>query len=567
MRMLERLSVRDFALIDSAEVEFDGGLVLFTGETGAGKSLIVGALGFLFGGRGDSAAIREGAEECSVSATLGVSGNAAAIKWLADHDIPGEGGEVLLRRGLRANGRSYAYIQNRAVSRADLAEFTALVADIHGQHEHQSLLDPGSHLILLDSFAELGPAREEYFAAYESWTARVREYRKRLAEAERREREQEFLAFAVKEIQAAKIKPNEDDELMGEEKILSQHEKLFAAASEASSALSARGADQSGVLDGLRKARNSLGTAAEIDARLKELSARLDEAFIEVEDIAQGASLYCEGLRFDPGRLEDIESRLAELRRLKKKYGPSLADVLARAHRDAAAIEEFSSWTDDKPRLEREIASLKARAIELAEALSARRKDAALKFSGCIEAILSKLGMPHARLPILIQSAMNEAGKLMLSPDGMDRLEFMIAPNLGEAPKPLARIASGGELSRVALAIKAVLSSKDTVDTLIFDEIDTGIGGEVAADVGAYLKEVSAFRQVLCVTHLASIAARAKQHYRVLKRVEEGRTVTRIDLLEGHERETEIARMLAGDKEGATSLAHAADLIKRSSAG
>ncbi len=565
--MLERLSVRDFALIDSAEVEFDGGLVLFTGETGAGKSLIVGALGFLFGGRGDSALIREGAEECSVSATLGVSRNAEAMKWLTDHDIPSEGGEVLLRRGLRVNGRSYAYIQSHAVSRADLAEFTALVADIHGQHEHQSLLNSDMHLRLLDSYADLGPAREEYRTAYEAWTAMIREYRKRMAEAERREREQEFLAFTVKEIQAAKIKLSEDDELMQEEKILSQHEKLFASVNDAASGLSARGADQQSAMDSLRKAQNSLDSAAEIDGKLKELAARLDGAYIEIEDIAQGVSLYREGLRFDPGRLEEIESRLAELRRLKKKYGPTLAEVLARLQRDADAIEEFSSWTDEKPRLEREIASLKARAIELAEALSARRKEAALHFSKNIEAILAKLGMPQAQLPVSVSPAMNEAGKLMLSLSGMDRVEFIIAPNVGEAPKPLARIASGGELSRVALAIKAVLSSKDTVDTLIFDEIDTGIGGEVAADVGAYLKEVSAFRQVLCVTHLASIAAFAEQHYRVSKRVEEGRTVTRIDLLEGHERETEIARMLAGDKDGAVSLAHAAELIKRSSAG
>ncbi len=565
--MLERLSVRDFALIDSAEVEFDGWLVLFTGETGAGKSLIVGALGFLFGGRGDSALIREGAEECSVSATLGVSRNAEAMKWLTDHDIPSEGGEVLLRRGLRVNGRSYAYIQSHAVSRADLAEFTALVADIHGQHEHQSLLNSDMHLRLLDSYADLGPAREEYRTAYEAWTAMVREYRKRMAEAERREREQEFLAFTVKEIQAAKIKLSEDDELMQEEKILSQHEKLFASVNDAASGLSARGADQQSAMDNLRKAQNSLDSAAEIDGKLKELAARLDGAYIEIEDIAQGVSLYREGLRFDPVRLEEIESRLAELRRLKKKYGPTLAEVLARLQRDADAIEEFSSWTDEKPRLEREIAGLKARAIELAEALSARRKEAALHFSKNIEAILAKLGMPQAQLPVSVSPAMNEAGKLMLSPSGMDRVEFIIAPNVGEAPKPLARIASGGELSRVALAIKAVLSSKDTVDTLIFDEIDTGIGGEVAADVGAYLKEVSAFRQVLCVTHLASIAAFAEQHYRVSKRVEEGRTVTRIDLLAGHERETEIARMLAGDKDGAVSLAHAAELIKRSSAG
>ena len=449
--MLERLSVRDFALIDSAEVEFDGGLVLFTGETGAGKSLIVGALGFLFGGRGDSALIREGAEECSVSATLGVSGNAEAMKWLADHDIPSEGGEIFLRRGLRTNGRSYAYIQNHAVSRADLAEFTALVADIHGQHEHQSLLNSELHLLVLDSYAELGQAREEYRIAYEAWTAQVREYRRRLAEAERREREQEFLAFTVKEIQAAKIKLNEDDELMQEEKILSQHEKLFASVNEAATALSARSADQQSVMDSLRKAQNGLDSAAEIDGKLKELAGRLDGAYIEIEDIAQGVSLYREGLRFDPGRLEEIESRLAELRRLKKKYGPTLADVLARLRSDSEAIEEFSSWTDEKPRLEREIARLKARAIELAEALSVRRKEAGLHFSKNIEAILTKLGMPHAQLPVSVNPAKNESGKLMLSPSGMDRVEFTIAPNVGEGsetPSPGSPLEGNSQGSR-----------------------------------------------------------------------------------------------------------------------
>lgn len=563
--MLERLSVRDFALIDAAEVDFEGGLVLFTGETGAGKSLIVGALGFLFGGRGDTAIIREGAEECAVSAIVGVAKNAAAMKWLADHDIPGEGGTVLLRRGLRINGRSYAYIQNRAVSRADLAEFTALVADIHGQHEHQSLLDTERHLALVDNYADLGPIREEYHVAYEAWTSSVREYRGRRVEAERHAQEQGYLAFAVKEIQAAKIKPEEDEELMNEERILVQHERLFAAVSEAASGLTARGAEQSGAVDSARRARNSLNLAAEIDRKLTELAARLDSVFIEIEDIAQGVSLYLEGLRFDPGRLEAIESRLAELRRLKKKYGPTLSDVLLRAKRDSLALEEYSSWDDEKARRELEIARLRARALELAEALSAKRKEAAHSFSRNIEMILARLGMPRATLPVSIQPMKSETGKLLLSPSGMDHVEFSIAPNVGEAPKPLAKIASGGELSRVALAIKAVLSSKDAVDTLIFDEIDTGIGGEVAVDVAAYLKEVSAFKQVFCVTHLASIAARADQHYRVVKREEDGRTVTRIDRLEGHEREAEIARMLAGDKDGAASLAHAAELIKRSS--
>ncbi|PKL06010.1 MAG: DNA repair protein RecN, partial [Spirochaetae bacterium HGW-Spirochaetae-9] len=272
-----------------------------------------------------------------------------------------------------------------------------------------------------------------------------------------------------------------------------------------------------------------------------------------------------EGLRFDPDRLGEIESRLAELRRLKKKYGPGLTDVLARSERDAAAIEAFAAWNDEKAELETAIAELKKTAVGKAEILSSKRKVAASGFSRSVEEILSRLGMAQAKLPISLKALTSEAGKLILSSKGMDEVEFLIAPNPGEPPKPLAKIASGGELSRVALAIKAVLSTKDAVDTLIFDEIDTGIGGEVAADVGTYLKGISLYKQVLCVTHIASIAALASLHYRVDKKVVEGRTVTRIERMDGQEREEEIARMLAGDREGAASLAHAAELLRRSS--
>ncbi len=564
--MLEHLSVRDFALIDAAEVDFSDGLVLFTGETGAGKSLIVGAIGFLFGGRSDSSLIREGSEECSVSALLDIGGNEAARAWLEAHDIPGEEGIIAMRRGLKRSGRSYAYMQNQAVSRADLAEFTSLVADIHGQHEHQSLLDKESHLNFLDSFAGLEEERSHYLESYEAWSALLREYRQKLAESERREREQDLLAFTVKEIQAAKIKPGEDDELMREESILSQHEKLFDAVKGAAEGLSRREGENSGAVSSLKRAMGSLETAMGIDPRLSELSGRLNNAYFEIQDIAESVSAYLEGLRFDPDRLGEIESRLAELKRLKKKYGPGLAEVLARSERDAAAIEAFASWKDEKAELEQAIAELKKTAFGKAEQLSSQRKVAAAGFSRSVEEILSCLGMAQASLPVSIEALRSESGKLLLSPKGMDGLEFLIAPNPGEPPKPLAKIASGGELSRIALAIKAVLSAKDAVDTLIFDEIDTGIGGQVAADVGSYLKGISRYKQVLCVTHIASIAALADLHYRVDKKVLGGRTVTRIERLEGQEREEEIARMLAGDREGAASLAHAAELLRRSSA-
>ena len=565
--MLEHLSVKDFALIDEAEVDFLGGLVLFTGETGAGKSLIVGAIGFLFGGRADPGLIREGREECLVSAVLGIGANKEAMEWLASRDIPDDEGTVILRRGLKSGGRSYAYIQNRAVSRSDLADFTSLLADIHGQHEHQSLLNKESHLSLLDSFADLDDEKDSYKASYDAWNSRLREYKEKLADAARRERERDFLSFAANEIKAAKIKPNEDGELELEEKILSQHEKLFDAIKSAADSLSLRGGESGGVIGDLRRTKAGLAAAKDIDPSLSDLAERLDSAYFEVEDIAESIVGYLEGLKFDPSRLEAIESRLAELRRLKKKYGPSLADVIEREKRDAEALESFAAWEDDRIALEKAIAALKKEALGKAELLSGKRKKAAMEFSARVETILARLGMSHARMPISIEQTKSESGKILLTHDGMDDVEFLIAPNIGESSKPLIKIASGGELSRVALAIKAVLSSKDAVDTLIFDEIDTGIGGEVALAIASYLKEISRYKQVFCVTHLATIAARATMHYSVDKVIEEGRTVTRIRLLEGRQREEEIARMLAGDREGAASLAHAAELLKVSSMG
>ena len=565
--MLEHLSVRDFALIDQAEVDFSRDLVLFTGETGAGKSLIVGAIGFLFGGRADSGIIREGSDECVVAAVLGVETNKSAKVWLASHDIPDDDGIVVARRGLKSGGRSYAYIQNRAVSRSDLAEFTSLIADIHGQHEHQSLLNKESHLSLLDSFAVLDEEKESYKTSYDAWNAKLREYRTRLAYAEQRERERDFLIFAANEIKTAKIKTGEDDELEREEKILSQHEKLFDAVKAVVESLALHGGEANGVIGDLRKAKGGLAAAKEIDPSLSELAERLDSAYFEVEDIAESIAIYLEGLKFDPKRLEEIESRLAELKRLKKKYGPSLADVIEREKRDSDALESFAAWQDDRLALEKTIAGFKKEALEKAELLSEKRKKAALEFSAKVETILSRLGMPHARMPVSMSQTKSDSGKILLTHDGMDDVEFLIAPNIGESSKPLIKIASGGELSRVALAIKAVLSSKDAVDTLIFDEIDTGIGGEVAVAIGLYLKEISRYKQVFCVTHLATIAARADMHYSVNKMIEAGRTVTRIQLLEGRRREEEIARMLAGDKEGAASLAHAAELLKVSSMG
>ncbi|MFZ2781360.1 MAG: DNA repair protein RecN [Rectinemataceae bacterium] len=559
--MLERIEVRDFALLEALDVEFPDDLAIFTGETGAGKSLVVGSIGFLFGARADTDVIREGAAECSVSGILDVSRNEAALGWLKSRGISAEDGKVALRRGIRTNGRSYAWICGQSVTRSDLAEFTALDCDIHGQHEHQSLLKPESHMNLLDRFGALESECAAYAVLYTKWADEVRTYRRAAAEAAKMAREMDFLAFSVDELKRAALKKGEDEELAAEERVLGQHEKLHTAAENAVQTL--WGSQEGGVLSALRKTKAGLENTALIDPRAETLSKRFSDAYFEIEDIAESLRSYFDGLRFDPQRLEEIESRQAELRKLKKKYGPTIDAMIARLEEDEARLVSGKNWDVDKIAMEAAIVRSGSAAQEAALRLSALRKAAAEALSEKIETGLSGLGMPHAKFWIEVASRTDASGSLAPGPDGIDVVEFKIAPNPGESAKPLAKIASGGELSRVALAIKTVLASMDTVGTLIFDEIDSGIGGEVALAVGQRLKELSRSHQVFCVTHLASIAAMAGTQYRVGKEVRGDRTVTSVEPLAGKRREEEIARMLAGDPEGAVSIAHAAALLNR----
>jgi DNA repair protein RecN (Recombination protein N) len=565
--MIEHLVVRDFALIESAEVDLPGGFVVFSGETGAGKSLVVEAIGFLFGARADSSVIREGAEECSVSGTVNLRDSPIARNWLEKHDIANDDGKVNLRRGFRSNGRSFCYIQNQSVSRNDLADFTSLFADIHGQHEHQQLMNSDLHGQLLDSFAGLEDERAVFEEKYRVWVAALQSYRAAVREAEAHSKEKDYLEFVVKEIEAAKLSPGEEESLLQEERILSQHEKLFAAIQEVSGILNGSAPEEGGVVASLRKACSAVETAGNIDSSLSDVSKRLSAAFFELEDIAESVNVYRENLRFDPDRQAWVEGRLAELRRLKKKYGASIEEVLARAERSRESLAALSTWDDNRASMEKEIRELQNDLVAKAQSLSEKRKSAAKQFSSEVEAILAKLGMESARLHVAIDRNQTEDGKLVLKPTGMDNIEFMIAPNFGESPRALTKIASGGELSRVALAIKAVLASKDAIPLLIFDEIDTGIGGEVAVAVGSYLQKISRGRQVLCVTHLASIAAYADSQFKVEKQVAGERTVTNVYELSASQRQEEIARMLAGDRYDQTSLMHAAEMLNRFSPG
>lgn len=557
--MLEEITIRDFAIIDKLSLRFEKGLNLLSGETGAGKSILIGALGFLLGEKADTGIIRSGAEEALVSGTVAVDGNADALEWLAERGIEAEGGALILRRLLRRNGRGSIYIQDTPVTRQDLSDFASFLVEVHGQRDSQALLKKDRHRLILDRFAGIEDDAAAYAVRYTELVAKRKALDAMAGSEAERQREIELLRFAVDEIDAAKPAAGEDDSLADEERRLAQHEKLFGALVAARELV----ADADGAINKLRKARVQLEAAEAIDARLAPVAKRLDEAFYELEDLGDSLRSYSDGLTYDPGRLEEIESRLALLQRLKRKYGQSLAAVLGYRDEASGRLLGLENWEEDRAGLEAAAASLEREVYAAAERLSLARAEAAARLQDAVASILATLGMPSARFAVRLERKPPVDGKAVIGPYGFDEPEFYVSANRGEPLKPLAMVASGGELSRVMLALKSVLARADGVPSMVFDEIDTGIGGEVAVGVGKHLAALARSKQVLCITHLASIAARADNHYMVEKRAEGDRTVTKVSALEGDARVREIARMLSGDASGQASLAHAADLLSK----
>jgi DNA repair protein RecN (Recombination protein N) len=558
--MLEDLSVKDFALIDSASIEFEKGLNILSGETGAGKSILIGSLTFLLGGKAGADSIRTGAEESRVSGTVFLEpGARLARDWLSAKGIEPDGERVLLRRTLRTNGRSGTWIQDVPVTRSELAEFTSFLVDIHGQHDHQSLLKVEEHRRFLDSYAGIETEVAAFTAMY-SALAQKRKLRDEMNTSEKeRVQKIELLEFAVEEIRKANLAPAEEDNLQAEEQRLSQHEKLFALIDQACEALC--GAE--GGIPVLKKIRGALENAAGIDQTLDAPLSRFESSYYELDDIAATLRHYRDGLSFDPARLEEIEERLSLIYKLKKKYGATVAEVLLYANDAESQLEQLSGWEANRSLIDAEIASIERDLYAAGIAISEKRRAAAVTLKAGVEEILKTLGM--AGTSFTVQLALKEGSDTVQrsGPYGFDTVEFLISANRGEPERPLARIASGGELSRVMLALKTVLADADEVGTLIFDEIDTGIGGEVALAVGGHLKKLSRRKQILCITHLASIAVRADNQVKIEKNSDSGKTITRAFAVSGRARTEEIARMLAGDGFSAASVQHAEELLSR----
>ncbi|MDC7228541.1 MAG: DNA repair protein RecN [Spirochaetales bacterium] len=556
--MLEELFIKNYALADQLTVEFQEGFNILSGETGSGKSVIIGALGLVLGEKGDVSAIRTGASETEVSAVINVEGNAEALKWLEEHEISADEGRVIIRRIMKNTGRGSMFIQSVPSVKADVSEFTSLLFDIHGQHEHQSLLSTDNHRKLLDSFAGLRPSAERLKSDFLELNNIKKEYQGLMSDEREMLREADLAAFAVKEIEDAALKPGEIEELETEHKLLTQSEKLFILFEELHRALSE---SSGGALDGLRSGMENLKELSGIDSAFAEASSRLENAFYETEDVLDGIERYKVNFDFSPERLAACEERLSELLKLRKKYGDSVEDILTFQEESRKKVSSIENREELKAEYAEKIAALEKSVLQQASDLSAKRKSAARKLQTAIQQQLKALGMPKAEFRVQVEAKLGENGRPSCGINGFDAIEFLISPNQGEPPKRLRSIASGGEISRVMLAIKSVLASIDTVDTLVFDEIDAGIGGEIAVAVGEHMYRLSRFKQILCITHLASIAVRADNHIRVCKKTARDRTFTEIDNVAGDERKIEIARMLSGDTDTDVSLKHAEELL------
>jgi DNA repair protein RecN (Recombination protein N) len=538
--MLRYLSIRNLAVIESVEVEFDAGLTVLTGETGAGKSILVEAVGLLLGGRASSDLVRTGEEMAQVQALF---------------ERP-DGDELTLRREVTAQGRSRAFVNNVVVSASALREAAEGLVELHGQHEHQVLADPETHLDLLDRFAGLGGTRAAVGAAYDRWQSLQRERDAlRMGEREKAARI-DLLTFQRDEISKAAPKPGEDEELAATRQVLANAERLQRLAADAYSALYE---SDGAVLSGLTSVWRRVTDLAVVDARLQPYVDARDGIKSQLEDLADFLRGYADDVEASPERLQQIEERLVVLARLKKKYGPALTDVLTHAAQCATELEALTQSETRAAALEGALSDAREHYERLAAILSRERRQAAIGFARRIETALAELAMARSAFEVRFNDA--PLPESSWSSRGVDAAEFMVSPNPGEELRPLARIASGGELSRIMLAVRSLSIEEGEGRTLIFDEVDAGIGGRAADDVGRKLKDLGTRSQVLCITHLPQIAACGDAQFQVSKRVAGQRTVTTVKRLETTARTEELARMMAGGTVTPATLASAADLL------
>ncbi len=557
-KMLSQLKIRNFALIDTLDISFGEGLNILTGETGAGKSIIVGAIGLLLGDRASTEDIRSGTEAAEVEALFELDKGDIVQKKLAEAGLD-YAEEVVIRRVISRSGKNRVYINGNLATLNLLAKVSESLMNICGQREHSILLDADRHLDMLDSFGRLDSLRSAYggvFSAWQDLQLKIAE----LAEIKKRRSEQEELArFQLSEIRSAKITLQEDDLLEARRSVLLSVQKLTDAAGLAHGLLYDR---EESVLASLKNVIACVREIRKIDKSLNLSESELEAHYYPLEEAAFTLRDYARHLAPDPERLIEIEDRLEVLKRLKKKYGGTLEGVLKKKEELEKALTDLSCLEEDLERTRTTLRDVELQMADIARKLSSARRQTATRLEQAIEEELRSLRMEEAVFKAIFINEIDNRDPFFNS-RGIDRVEFYLSANAGEVPKPLNRIASGGELSRIVLVMKKVLAEVGNVGIIIFDEVDSGIGGETADRVGNKLRDVARHSQVLCITHLPQIACYGDRHYQVVKTADNFRTTTRIQPLSAEERPEEIARMLGGREQTEITKRHAREMLER----
>lgn len=555
MNMLRELSIRQFAIVEEAHIHLKNGFHVITGETGAGKSILLDALGLVLGGRASSEYVRHGATKAEVEALFELESSHPVWEKLAQEGIVSEEEGLIIRREVNANGKSTARVNGRMVTRAFLREIGSLLVQIHGQHEHQTLLHVDEHIELLDQFGtdELRQVRAEY----EEWFDRAQKIERQIKKLESDQREMaqmiDLYQFQFQELKEAQLTPGEDEELNQEQKRLAYGERLLEKTENAYQAL----VKESGGTDLIRWVAAQLEEIADADPDVEKAFQIVESAAYQLEEAVHLLSNYREKIDIDPHRLEEVQSRLYTIQMLKRKYGDTIEEILAYQEKVASELEALTNYEENYDELIRERDLCREHLSQLAERLTALRQAAAHDLEEKIHMELKELQMEKAVFHIAFQTS----ERAVFHRKGKDQVEFHIAPNPGEPLRPLAKIASGGEISRIMLALQSIFAGQGVVHTLIFDEIDTGVSGRAAQAIAEKIAKLAVHVQVLCVTHLPQVACMADQHFYIYKEVEHGSTRTVVQKLQEDGRKRELARMLSGAEVTETTMKHAGEML------
>ncbi len=565
--MLTELSVNNLSLLRELKFQLGEGLNILTGATGAGKSILVGAIGLLLGARVEAHMIRKGAPSATVEGVFELASRKALVKELQEMGLSLDQDVLILKREISEKGDSRAYANGSRITLAQLKRVGDLLVDLHGQHDHQSLLRPAEHLTLLDDYGGFLALREETKKHYRQLATYRQELQNLTRSYQNKQERRELIEFQLREIDQLRPRVDEDVQLENERSVLENVEQLFQGVNAAYHSLFE---EDNAIIQRLSMIQQTLEGLTPSDAALETSSQEFASCIYQLEDLSSKLRQYAQRLHRDPERLAEVQERIHHLKYLKTKYGGSLAAVLLRREELAAEIESLSKGDERLKQLAEKVRQAEERFGQSCQRLSAARKKAASMLQKEVERELGNLGMPKTRFAVEMKQVEDEAGEVQISnrklkadAAGMDQIEFLLSPNPGEGLRPLAKIASGGEISRIMLAMKAILAHVDKVPLLIFDEIDVGIGGEVAESVGQALKVLARSHQVLCITHLHQIASLADEHLLVWKKQREGRTETVIRSLSIPERIEEIARMMAGEEITEITLDHAREMLSR----